>query len=84
MPLGYRRMSPTLSGRRTHHKDGAKSVAYGVIVVVVDVVDVVEVLVDEVVVDGFTVDEVEVLEELDVLVELVDDVDPRLVPSSVG
>ena len=49
-----------------------------------DVVDVVEVLVDEVVVDGFTVDEVEVLEELDVLVELVDDVDPRLVPSSVG
>ena len=84
MPLGYRRMSTTLSGRRTHHKDGAKSVAYGVIVVVVDVVDVVEVLVDEVVVDGFTVDEVEVLEELDVLVELVDDVDPRLVPSSVG
>jgi hypothetical protein len=77
-------MSTTLSGRRTHHKDGAKSVAYGVIVVVVDVVDVVEVLVDEVVVDGFTVDEVEVLEELDVLVELVDDVDPRLVPSSVG
>lgn len=78
-------MSPTLSGRRTHHKDGAKSVAYGVIVVVVDVVElVVEVLVDEVVVDGFTVDEVEVLEELDVLVELVDDVDPRLVPSSVG
>ncbi len=78
-------MSTTLSGRRTHHKDGAKSVAYGVIVVVVDVVElVVEVLVDEVVVDGFTVDEVEVLEELDVLVELVDDVDPRLVPSSVG
>ena len=77
-------MSTTLSGRRTHHKDGAKSVAYGVIVVVVDVVDVVEVLVDEVVVDGFTVDEVEVLEELEVLVELVDDVDPRLVPSSVG
>ena len=68
MPLGYRRMSTTLSGRRTHHKDGAKSVAYGVIVVVVDVVDVVEVLVDEVVVDGFTVDEVEVLEELDVTV----------------
>ena len=84
MPLGYRRMSTTLSGRRTHHKDGAKSVAYGVIVVVVDVVDVVEVLVEEVVVDGFTVDEVEVLEELDVLVELVDDVDPKLVPSSVG
>ena len=57
--------------------------------VVVDVVELVvglgvEVLVDEVVVDGFTVDEVEVLEELDVLVELVDDVDPRLVPSSVG
>ena len=78
-------MSTTLSGRRTHHKDGAKSVAYRVtVVVVVDVVDVVEVLVDEVVVDGFTVDEVEVLEELDVLVELVDDVDPRLVPSSVG
>ena len=84
MPLGYRRISTTLSGRRTHHKDGAKSVAYGVIVVVVDVVDVVEVLVDEVVVDGFTVDEVDVLEELEVLVELVDDVDPRLVPSSVG
>jgi Flp pilus assembly pilin Flp len=81
-------MSTTLSGRRTHHKDGAKSVAYGVIVVVVVVVvvvvDVVEVLVDEVVVDGFTVDEVDVLEELEVLVELVDDVDPRLVPSSVG
>jgi hypothetical protein len=58
-------------------------------VVVVDVVELVvglgvEVLVDEVVVDGFTVDEVEVLEELEVLVELVDDVDPRLVPSSVG
>ena len=38
-----------------------------------------------VVVDGFTVDDVEELEllvELDV--ELVDDVDPRLVPSSVG
>ena len=57
--------------------------------VVVDVVELVvglgvEVLVDEVVVDGFTVDEVEVLEELEVLVELVDDVDPRLVPSSVG
>ena len=70
-------MSTTLSGRRTHHKDGAKSVAYGVIVVVVvDVVElVVEVLVDEVVVDGFTVDEVEVLEEL---VELVDDVDHPL------
>jgi len=86
VPLGYRRMSTTLSGRRTHHKDGAKSVAYGVIVVVVvDVVElVVEVLVDEVVVDGFTVDEVDVLEELEVLVELVDDVDPRLVPSSVG
>ncbi len=90
MPLGYRRMSATLSGRRTHHKDGAKSVAYRVIVVVVvDVVELVvglgvEVLVDEVVVDGFTVDEVDVLEELEVLVELVDDVDPRLVPSSVG
>jgi len=58
-------------------------------VVVVDVVELVvglgvEVLVDEVVVDGFTVDEVDVLEELEVLVELVDDVDPRLVPSSVG
>lgn len=57
--------------------------------VVVDVVELVvglgvEVVVDEVVVDGFTVDEVEVLEELEVLVELVDDVDPRLVPSSVG
>ena len=56
---------------------------------VVDVVELVvglgvEVLVDEVVVDGFTVDEVDVLEELEVLVELVDDVDPRLVPSSVG
>ena len=57
--------------------------------VVVDVVELVvglgvEVLVDEVVVDGFTVDEVDVLEELEVLVELVDDVDPKLVPSSVG
>ena len=79
-------MYTTLSGRDPHHKDGAKSFAYRVIGVVVDVVVelVVEVLVDEVVVDGFTVDEVEVLEELDVLVELVDDVDPRLVPSSVG
>ena len=83
-------MSTTLSGRRTHHKDGAKLFAYGVTAgVVVDVVDEVElvdeVLVDEVVVDGFTVDDVEELEllvELDV--ELVDDVDPRLVPSSVG
>jgi hypothetical protein len=60
-----------------------------IVVVVVDVVELVvglgvEVLVDEVVVDGFTVDEVDVLEELEVLVELVDDVDPRLVPSSVG
>ena len=55
MPLGYRRMSTTLSGRRTHHKDGANSFAYRVIGVVVDVVGevelVVEVLVDEVVVD---------------------------------
>ena len=86
MPLGYRRMSTTLSGRHTHHKDGENSFAYGVIVVVVDdVVVEVEVLVDEVVVDGFTVDDVEDVElliELDV--ELVDDVDPRLVPSSVG
>ncbi len=79
-------MSTTLSGRHTHHKDGENSFAYGVIVVVVDdVVVEVEVLVDEVVVDGFTVDDVEDVEllvELDV--ELVDDVDPRLVPSSVG
>ena len=45
---------------------------------------VVEVLEDEVVLDGLTVDDVEELEELEVLVELVDDVDPRLVPSSVG
>ena len=86
MPLGYRRMSTTLSGRHTHHKDGENSFAYGVIVVVVDdVVVEVEVLVDEVVVDGFTVDDVEDVEllvELDV--ELVDDVDPKLVPSSVG
>lgn len=55
-------------------------------VVVVDAVElvvglVVEVVEDEVVLDGFTVDEVEVLEEL---VELVDDVEPRFVPSSVG
>jgi hypothetical protein len=81
-------MSPTLSGRHTHHKDGENSVAYRVIGAVVDVVVevelVVEVLVDEVVVDGFTVDEVEELEVLEELVELVDDVDPRLVPSSVG
>jgi hypothetical protein len=60
-----------------------------IVVVVVDAVElvvglVVEVVEDEVVLDGFTVDEVEVLEELEVLVELVDDVDPRLVPSSVG
>jgi hypothetical protein len=79
-------MSTTLSGRHTHHKDGENSFAYGVIVVVVDdVVVEVEVLVDEVVVDGFTVDDVEDVEllvELDV--ELVDDVDPKLVPSSVG
>ena len=45
---------------------------------------VVEVLEDEVVLDGLTVDDVEELDELEVLVELVDDVDPRLVPSSVG
>ena len=86
MPLGYRRMFTTLSGRHTHHKDGAKLFVYGVtVVVVVDVVDVVEVLVEEVVVDGFTVDDVEDVEllvELDV--ELVDEVDPRFVPSSVG
>jgi hypothetical protein len=79
-------MSTTLSGRHTHHKDGENSFAYGVIVVVVDdVVVEVEVLVDEVVVDGFTVDDVEDVEllvELDV--ELVDEVDPRFVPSSVG
>jgi len=58
-------------------------------VVVVDVVELVvglgvEVLVDEVVVDGFTVDDVEELEVLEELVELVDEVDPRFVPSSVG
>jgi hypothetical protein len=86
VPLGYRRMFTTLSGRHTHHKDGAKLFVYGVtVVVVVDVVDVVEVLVEEVVVDGFTVDDVEDVEllvELDV--ELVDEVDPRFVPSSVG
>jgi len=79
-------MFTTLSGRHTHHKDGAKLFVYGVtVVVVVDVVDVVEVLVEEVVVDGFTVDDVEDVEllvELDV--ELVDEVDPRFVPSSVG
>ena len=62
---------------------------YGVtVVVVVDVVDVVEVdgegRVDDVVVDGFTVDDVEELEVLEELVELVDEVDPRFVPSSVG
>ena len=45
---------------------------------------IVEVLEDEVVLDGLTVDDVEELDELEVLVELVDDVDPRLVPSSVG
>lgn len=58
-------------------------------VVVVDAVElvvglVVEVVEDEVVLDGFTVDEVEVLEVLEELVELVDDVEPRFVPSSVG
>ena len=89
MPLGYRRMSPTLSGRHTHHKDGANLFVYGVtVVVVVDVVVevglVVEVVEEEEVVDGFTVDDVEELEVLEELVELVDDVDPRLVPSSVG
>ena len=57
--------------------------------VVVDVVELVvglgvEVVEDEVVLDGLTVDDVEEVEELEVLVELVDDVDPRLVPSSVG
>ena len=52
------------------------------VVVVVDEVElVVEVLVDEVVLDGITVDDVE---ELEVLVELVEEVDPKLVPSSVG
>ena len=60
-------------------------VTVGGVVDVVDVVDVVEVLVEEVVVDGFTVDDVEDVEllvELDV--ELVDEVDPKFVPSSVG
>ena len=89
-------MSPTLSGHHTHHKDGAKLFAYGVTAVVVVGAGVVVVVagavvvvgrmaVVVVVVDGFTVDDVEELEllvELDV--ELVDDVDPRLVPSSVG
>jgi len=82
-------MSTTLSGRHTHHKDGQNSFAYGVVVVVVDdvvelVVGLVVEVVEEEVVDGFTVDEVEELEVLEELVELVDDVDPKLVPSSVG
>ena len=89
-------MSTTLSGHRTHHKDGAKLFAYrglcavvggaGSVVVVVDeVVDVVgRTRVVVVVLGGLTVDDVEEVEELEVLVELVDDVDPRFVPSSVG
>ena len=86
MPLGYRRMSTTLSGRHSHHKDGVNQfVGAGTVVVVVDDVDVVElvdeVLDDEVVLDGFTVDDVD---ELVLLVALVDDVDPIFVPSSVG
>ena len=87
-------MSPTLSGHHTHHKDGAKLFAYGVTAVVVVGAGVVVVVAGAVVVvagavvvvvEGFTVDdgeELELLVELDV--ELVDDVDPRLVPSSVG
>ena len=54
---------------------GAAVVVVGEVVVVVGRAAVVVVL------DGVTVDDVE---ELEVLVELVDDVDPRLVPSSVG
>lgn len=43
--------------------------------------ELVDELLDEEVLDGFTVDEVE---ELELLVELVDDVEPIFVPSSVG
>ena len=50
-------------------------------VLVVDEVELVEEVLDEEVLDGFTVDEVE---ELELLVELVDDVDPIFVPSSVA
>ena len=65
---------------------GVVVVVAGAVVVVAGAVVVVGRMgVVVVVVDGFTVDDVEELEllvELDV--ELVDDVDPRLVPSSVG
>ena len=57
-------------------------------VVVVDAVElvvgvVVEVVEDEVVLDGFTVDEVEELELVELLL-VEEEVEPRFVPSSVG
>lgn len=85
MPHGYRRSPKTLPGADPRHKDGRAQLTAaggGAIVVVLDVV--VELLVvvdDEVVLDGFTV--VEVDEDV-VVEELVEVVDPRFVPSSVG
>lgn len=88
MPLGYRRISTTLSGRNPHHKDGANYfVGVVVVVVLVDDVDVEELVddgFDDDVVEGFTVEDVEEVEEVELLVSLVDEVDPRFVPSSVG
>ena len=83
MPLGYRRIFTTLSGRHPHHKDGDDQFVIGGVVVVddVDVVELVDEVLEEDVVEGFTVDEVE---ELELLVALVDDVDPIFVPSSGG
>jgi hypothetical protein len=85
VPLGYRRISSTLSGRNPHHKDGANYfVGVVVVVVLVDDVDVEELVddgFDDDVVEGFTVEDVE---EVELLVSLVDEVDPRFVPSSVG
>ena len=81
-------MFTTLSGRHSHHKDGEDQFGAGgpgatVVDVVVELVEVelVEEVLDDEVLDGFTVEEVE---ELELLVALVDEVDPMFVPSSVG
>ena len=85
MPLGYRRSTETLPGADHRHKDGRAQLTGaggGTTVVVLEVVvEVLVVLDDEVVLDGFT--EVEVDED-EVVEELVEVVDPRFVPSSVG
>lgn len=55
-----------------------------IVVVVVDAVElVVEVVEEEVVLDGFTVDEVEELELVELLL-VEEEVEPRFVPSSGG